>query len=548
MAQFDEEDDENKFNALLRALGSNSQQVEFEQPEEIIATRPSSPMESSPQGVEDIMNIEDNDETVPDMSLDPSNEENQLLMSAINARPQTPMPKLNLGASPTATLSPTVASSPDMARYKSLLEQYNNIPTESNLKDLQDQRREGLLLAGLLGAGNKIAQGVAHGSGARIDAASEIPKQIENLAGQGVTDYRERQKALLDELSGLKTKTQLGTELEKADYKSDISKFVRQQAYSYLGKIDPENKMQLQGQLENMSAAQLEKIPGLKSASGSSNWVGYGQFINAKGEPLALDQASKKLMNTVSGKEHKSEDQVFRPIAYNDAFGNRIYTSPSGNVMVSSSKREELPTDEKKSKQVEETFNPDKEQREVLNKEKERIDTLGKNINDKISASNKIIQALDGDSKLAMSVIKTQMPRLAGEVGNLNQMEQEAWQGSQAWLDQLEQKIKTVGTSQLTATNKAEIKKILAPFLKDAVSARENILTSSADGLQMMYKIPSGYTKKMYGQLRKLSPEQENMLSDKIVTVKGPSGETAQMKESVFKTKYKSKKGYQVIN
>jgi hypothetical protein len=52
-------------------------------------------------------------------------------------------------------------------------------------------------------------------------------------------------------------------------------------------------------------------------------------------------------------------------------------------------------------------FSPDEKQRQALDKEKERIDGLTKNINEKLSATNRILSALAGDSKLALSVIKT---------------------------------------------------------------------------------------------------------------------------------------------
>lgn len=121
---------------------------------------------------------------------------------------------------------------------------------ESLLSQLQKNRSKNELGLNLLRAGNQIAQGFAMGSGAKITDGSEAVNALEKQLDQPIKDYADR---IAD---------------QEDDPGSDISTFMRQQAYAILKKLSPETDYT--GKLENMSANQLKKLPGLKNALSSS--------------------------------------------------------------------------------------------------------------------------------------------------------------------------------------------------------------------------------------------------------------------------------------
>lgn len=390
---------------------------------------------------------------------------------------------------------------------KSTLDRY------AELKALQDQQRVGVRNAGLVQAANQIAQGIASGGGAKIGDASESAKMLKDQAGLPIEQYLARQKDEATEMT-------LGNERELNDANSDISKFAQQRAAAIGAKIGMDAE-QIQ-KLTKMTAKQLEKL-GFKATAGlpqnqrpeqQSGLFGKGK--DGKLFPLTWDGVAGKYKNPLTGEIVGPETEVLRNTLYTDAMGNKIAFGSQGASTIASSARDmKSPEELNKTK-----FSPDKEQREALDKETQRIDGLTKNANEKIGAANRILSALDGDSKQALAVIKTQMPRLAGEVGNLNQSEQEVWGGSQAWLDRAQQYINSAVSSELTDDNKRELRKVLGPFLKDATNSINTISDSSANRLAQVYNIPPDFAKSAYGVIKKVTPRQEEVMAGKVDTPK----------------------------
>lgn len=190
-----------------------------------------------------------------------------------------------------------------MSRYKQLLDEYKS--RQANL--------------GMLQGANQIAQAMAAGYGGKIGDGSESVKMLQ---GQ-----------LQDPLKQI----QAEDSTEKMDPKSDVSRLYREQAYALLKKISPDKNYD--GQLENMSAAQLEKLPGLKEAfkqqGGIQKAVGFGQFIDAKtNQPLHFDQATNSVVNSITGQKVGPETQIVRPVAYNDPYsGQRGYFTQNGMMV-----------------------------------------------------------------------------------------------------------------------------------------------------------------------------------------------------------------------
>lgn len=387
-----------------------------------------------------------------------------------------------------------------LARKQSLVSTYQQ------LINAQNANQGNMRNIGMLGGASKMAQGIATTQGGKIDANEAGMKQLLEQSAQPVSDIKDRIKLG-------------GDEMNSPD--SDISKFMREQAYAVLKKISPESDYA--GKLEGMSAEMLKKIPGLGKALESKNAVekavGFGQFINGKtNEPLYFDQADKKVKNSITGEVVAPGTPIVRPIALANAFGGRDYVNPQGNIEVMSSKRANI-APEQMDKQAEVSgFKPDEKQREALDKEKGRVDGLTKNVNEKLGAASRILGALDGDSKQAMAVIKTQMPRLAGEVGNLNQSEQEVWQGSQGLLDKVYQYLVTKADSELTEDNKQELRKILGIFLKEAETSRTAIMDNSIQSLAEIHNIPPSFAKKVYPAIKSLNERQKQVVDGDIKT------------------------------
>lgn len=419
---------------------------------------------------------------------------------------------------------------------KSVLDRY------AELRQLQETQGKDIRNAGMLQGANQIAQGFAMGSGAKIGDGSESVKMLQQMAKQPVEDYNLRQK---DEAIQM----ELGNEREMNDANSDISKFSQQRAVA-IGEKMGMNPEEIQ-KLTNMTAKQLEKL-GFKASTGLNQTPKPGQQSGLFGKskdgkrfPLAWDGTQMKYINPLTGETVGPETEIERNTLYTDAFGNKISFGSEGASTIASSSRNMKSTEELNQ---ETKFSPDKEQRSVLDDEAKRIDGLTKNSNEKIAAANRILLALDGDSKQALSVVKTQMPRLAGEVGPLNQQEQEMWKGSQALIDRAFQYVNTTISSELTEDNKKELRKILAPFLKDAKNSIGTIMDSSANRLAKVYNIPPDFTKSAYGSLKEISSRQEEVMSGKVETPKKSDKTKVKQDSKVSKFAEENKLTYEQAN
>lgn len=198
----------------------------------------------------------------------------------------------------------------------------NILQNYRNLRTAQQSQNNNLLNANLLAAGNKIAQGVASGSGAKIDDGSELTNALINQAELPVTQAKDNIK--------------FGNEEELADPNTSVSSFYRDQAQAILMKLYPDKNPELIAeQLKDLSALQISKIPGFGKAfdkNGVNKPVGYGQFIDAKtNEPLYFDQETKKMYYATTNKEVGPDIKIARPTGYLDPVtGLRGYLTEDG--------------------------------------------------------------------------------------------------------------------------------------------------------------------------------------------------------------------------
>ena len=139
-----------------------------------------------------------------------------------------------------------------------ILSQYNQLMNRDNILQAQKDQAQGKMNAGMLLGAGQLAQAFGTRYGAKIGNNSEGAEMVAKNADIPVQQIAEGQK-----LVGQQLETLNATEMH--DPKSDASKMMRGMAYKMIDKLDPDNKLGLQGQLEDMSAMQMGKLPGMKS-------------------------------------------------------------------------------------------------------------------------------------------------------------------------------------------------------------------------------------------------------------------------------------------
>jgi len=384
---------------------------------------------------------------------------------------------------------------------------------QSNLAELQKAANDNDQKLNWFKIGDKLATAYGNRHGGKGQGFGEIYDGLAKQGRQPIADHSDLQKDEATEMT-------LQNEREMNDANSDISKFSQAQAVAVAKKMGiPEETVSA---LTQMTANQLKKL-GFKAVNPQQQNIKpqqqsglFGKGPDGKLFPMVFDGTKGAYLNPLTGQVVGPDTEIMRNVLNTDAFGNKVTFGSEGVTTVASSARKM--EDGKSLDNKVESFSPDKEQRGALDDEAKRMDSLTKNANEKIGAANRILQSLDGDSKQALAVIKTQMPRLAGEVGNLNQSEQEVWGGSQAWLDRLQQFVTTGITSELTEDNKRELRAVLGPFLEDATNSISTIQDQSANRLASVYNIPPAFAKKAYGAIKNVTPRQQEVMAGKTGT------------------------------
>ncbi len=214
-----------------------------------------------------------------------------------------------------------------MAKYNALNEARKaNTADQSNIAMLQ--------------GANQIAQGIAMGRGAKIGAGE-----------QGIQALQQAAKSKVDAASGDLTdaNTMLGMEksiqgLEKgqvdlehetqmADPNSDISKFMRSQAYELLKSKSPNSP--LLNQLDNMSARQLEKL-GFKSTLAQPKETMPWSFtdrVTRDGHPVKVNRSTGIMYNALTNEPLSPSEVTYRDVARKDAVSGQYGYMNAGQGM-----------------------------------------------------------------------------------------------------------------------------------------------------------------------------------------------------------------------
>lgn len=212
-----------------------------------------------------------------------------------------PMPEAQKGVKP---VSPTVTPAqpeitpeePETAVPQEVTDQDPVVRRKNLLEELQKLRAEKNQNATMLMAGNQIAQALALRHGAKIGDGSEAVAALRKDAEQPIKDYAE----------------QIAN--EEDDATSDVSKFMRERAYSLLKTINPEK----QYDLENMTANQLKKAFGNK-LMGSASDKPNTRYVTIQ-EPDGSIRS--KLIDMTTG-------EVIRDLGY-AGYANTIKETPQG--------------------------------------------------------------------------------------------------------------------------------------------------------------------------------------------------------------------------
>lgn len=100
------------------------------------------------------------------------------------------------------------------------------------------------------------------------------------------------------------------------------------------------------------------------------------------------------------------------------------------------------------------------------------------------NAANRVDQLIDSGSKLGIGPIRVQIARMAGEVGNLAESEQAAYEGAQSLVDALNRKFELKKSGELTDKDKAEIKKLTSLYRQIGANTRQNLTQTFASQLK----------------------------------------------------------------
>ncbi len=434
-------------------------------------------------------------------------------------------------------------------KYSGLMDEY---------KALQEKRGKQLQYSAVIDGISQIGQAVAAGKRARGFTPKSNMDLFEKLANQPVQDYENRVKQTgLDlQLGDMQRQRDINSPAAKAGRNLlsqrgfEVTPEMSQLDLQEMQKFGDPVKNQLDQQtlqkntwaiqdLENDRSPDSQGVAAWRSAAMKAgipekdvrnasrrDLENLIRIYNRQRQQLGImkDQQSDYL-NTETGNPVKFEvgqdgkgryvdaltgqapKGVTRNVLSKDAMGNLNYMAGPGQAPIVGLSSKAAETDAAKLdmeyaelKKSGQEFKPDNRQLGAITEQTKRLDKLTEGAKSQISAANSVLSALDGNSKLSLSVVKARMPRVMGEVGNLNQTEQEMWTGSQAWLDRIDQYLSTITSSELTPENKTELKKLLSNFSQDAYDSYSKIRQNSSKGIAA-YGVPPAYMTQLYGEL-----------------------------------------------
>jgi hypothetical protein len=381
---------------------------------------------------------------------------------------------------PEASIAPEVPSPAEEAvPQKSLLEQY---------KEAQKERRKALSRVGLREAGAQMGAAIA-GYGAKAGdyktaralAALPVEELESQIKFQGLTKDLEDKQKLSDPTSG-------------------VSKVYKEFVKQTLGFDIP----------EDTSAADLQKM-GLKipSASEKRRYRAVGIYNEDTGqiEMRTFDSATGKWM------EKGDEEKMVR------GFAGRAIKSPEEEELfyfqpgAGVPKRKQYITGPKAEEERKEAQRGpagfSKGQERDIQLHTKRFEDNTKNQRKSLIAAKKLLGELKPGYKLTEAIIRTQMPRLMGEVGNLAEFEQKIWTGS----PEIKNAVKRAFLRRLSAGD--TLTEIDIKLLKSVIKRTSRQVQDEIDRFR-------GNTVNRMVQDAKITPEQAHDYLGKPIQVSKP--------------------------
>lgn len=143
-------------------------------------------------------------------------------------------------------------------------------------------------------------------------------------------------------------------------------------------------------------------------------------------------------------------------------------------------------------------------QKTRLLKESEGFETRAGRLNGRITSSNLLMEILNSPSRLKAPGVKTQLPRLLGEVGNLNEFEQKAWSGDPSYKEGIKRWIRSkfntnlsdlneVNVADLTDADIRELSSMVRAVGSTLVDTRNSMRAPAAKRLESDGLLPSQY-------------------------------------------------------
>lgn len=322
------------------------------------------------------------------------------------------------------------------------------------LLDAQKQATEDNSRLGTAAVIGQLGQAIASARGGKAADISGTLNTIKEQNNAKVGNVKQQ----IDELPktlDIKRATEMG------DPASDISKYMRETAYGVLQKLYPGKDMS--GKLDNMSADQLSKLPGMKNAGQNApmEWSATDR-VDAQGNPIRYNRRTGEY-STADGKVIMPGTETTRDIARKDQLtGNYGYVNKNGMTVVptnSSAGTAKTATDaEGKPKEYTyaEIAKGAPEQAEKFNKIKEKFDADMKESRDTATAVTNLSSKLasgkaDGIDSGMLGSIQTQAAKMAGQKGVLTDADLEKFGGAGGWAAAAKRAITNAATGKMSS-------------------------------------------------------------------------------------------------
>jgi hypothetical protein len=177
-----------------------------------------------------------------------------------------------------------------------------------------------------------------------------------------------------------------------------------------------------------------------------------------------------------------------------------------------------------------------KQSHSAINKAVDGYKKKIKNEDESLKAANDILTVLNNEGKLTLGALKTKLPRLFGEVGNLNQSEQEIWSGSPYIADRFTRAWKTNFNpdESLSERDVAEFRKVLSALAGSKEKVRNDIRAAEVATTAKNTGAPEEYINERFGTSGVENPMDENPMDEKVV-VKDKNGKSFRLPRSQLK-------------